>query len=357
MLHITSFDYVLMIIILLVVFIKQIQSMCCVVKEKFCLVLGSIMLRLVIAGALGEFDSVSKDCIVKNTDFFKTFKNFQKKFHETFTDTSNFTNNMKNYKEEFAEVLTHILVSEHDISNLNLLGFTECQTNVRLFKYFLGTLFQSTGTMNDTELNKEKLVSTEKIKKFLTNIYNNLPIKMEFPEELENANNMDETTLRTMFKEIVLYDPSIGLTSIILEFHGLLDEYVKIREDIEQLKFSGDNDALKIREDDKKQFAKRVQITYDNNTKIFKMWDDGKSSYKNKNNMKTNIKRPYFEKIFEISKDTILDEMIEFEEGCKKNPEDIWKIPMYSNRNGASETQDSQGSQDSTLDIRKLYDS
>ena len=77
MLHITSFDYVLMIIILLVVFIKQIQSMCCVVKEKF-LVFSGIMLGLVIAGALGEFDSVSKDCIVKNTDFFKTFKTFKK---------------------------------------------------------------------------------------------------------------------------------------------------------------------------------------------------------------------------------------------------------------------------------------
>ena len=353
MLHITSFDYVLMIIILLVVFIKQIQSMCCVVKEKFCLVLGSIMLGLVIAGALGEFDSVSKDCIVKNTDFFKTFKNFQKKFHETFRDTDKFTDDMKNYKEEFAEVLTHILVSEHDTSKLNLLGFTECQTNVRLFKYFLGTLFRSTEIMNDKEIDKRKLISNQQIVNFLK-FYDSRPDKLEFPENIDDINiDTDTETLRTMFKEIVLYDSSIGLTSIIQEFHGLLDEYCEIREDIEQLKFSGDKDALKDREKDKKEFAKKVKKTYDNNTKIFKIWDDGKSSYKNKNNMKANIKRPYFEKIFEISKDTILDEMIEFNEGCKRNPEDIWKRPMYANRNGASET---QSPQDSTLDIRKLYD-
>ena len=81
-----------------------------------------------------------------------------------------------------------------------------------------------------------------------------------------------------MFKEIVLYDSSIGLTSIIQEFHGLLDEYCEIREDIEQLKFSGDKDALKDREKDKKEFAKKVKKTYDNNTKIFKMWDNGKNS-------------------------------------------------------------------------------
>ena len=352
MLHITSFDYVLMIIILLVVFIKQIQSMCCVVKEKFCLVLGSIMLGLVIAGALGEFDSVSKDCIVKNTDFFKTFKNFQKKFHETFRDTDKFTDDMKNYKEEFAEVLTHILVSEHDTSKLNLLGFTECQTNVRLFKYFLGTMFQSTGIMNEKEMDKRKLISNQQIVNFLK-FYDSRPDKLEFPENIDNVENMDTETLRTMFKEIVLYDSSIGLTSIIQEFHGLLDEYCKIRDDIEQLKFSGDKDALKDREKDKKEFAKKVKKIYDNNTKIFKMWDNGKNSYKNKNNMKTNIKRPYFEKIFEISKDTILDEMVEFEEGCKKDPKDIWKRPMYANRNGASET---QSVQESTLDIRKSYD-
>ena len=81
-------------------------------------------------------------------------------------------------------------------------------------------------------------------------------------------------------------------------------------------------------------------------------------THKNKNNMKANIKRPYFEKIFEISKDTILDEMIEFNEGCKRNPEDIWKRPMYANKNGVSETQSAQDSSSlgSTLDIRKLYD-
>ena len=356
MLHITSFDYVLMIIILLVVFIKQIQSMCCVVKEKF-IVFTGIMLRLVIAGALGEFDSVSKHCIVKNTDFFKTFKNFQKKFHETFRDTDKFTDDMKNYKEEFAEVLTHILKSEHNTSNLNLLGFTECQTNVRLFKYFLGTMFQSTGVMNTKEIDKRKLISNSQIVHFL-HFYNSRPDKLEFPEKLEEINlDTEEQTLRTIFKEIVLYDPSIGLTSIIQEFHGLLDEYCKIREDIEQLKFSGDKDALKDREKDKKEFAKKVKKTYDNNTKIFKMWDDGKDSYKNKNNMKSNIKRPYFEKIFEISKDTILDEMEEFVEGCKRDPKDIWKRPMYAMKNPNKIINDNIEELGSTFDPRSVYDS
>ncbi len=356
MLHITSFDYVLMIIILLVVFIKQIQSMCCVVKEKFCIILGSIMLGLIIAGALGEFDSVSKDCIVKNTDFFKTFKNFQKKFHETFRDTDKFTEDMKNYKEEFAEVLTHILVAEHNISNLNLLGFTECQTNVRLFKYFLGTMFQSTGIMSNKEISKRKLLSNTQIVQFLK-FYNNRPDKIEFPENIDDLTiDTDEKTLRTIFKEIVLYDPSIGLTSIIQEFHSLFDEYCRIREDIEKLKFSGDKDALKDREKDKKKFADKVKKTYDDNTKIFKKWDDGKQTYKNKNNMKSNVKRPYFEKIFEISDDTIVDEMIEFVEGCKRDPKDIWKRPMYANKTNVSKSNKSQES-GSTIDIRKIYDS
>ena len=288
MLHITSFDYVLMIIILLVVFIKQIQSMCRVVKEKF-LGFSGIMLGLVIDGVLKEFDSVSKYCIVENKNFEKIFNNFQSKFHETFRDTDNFTNDMKNYKKEFAEVLTHILISEHDVSKLNLLGFTECQTNVRLFKHFLGILFQSTGIMNKKEIIEKKLISNDQIVKFLQ-FYDSRPDKLEFPENIDDINT-DTETLRTMFKEIVLFDSFIGLTSIMQEFHGLLDEYCEIREDIEQLKFSGDNDGLKDREIDKNEFAKKVNKTYDN-TKIFEMWDNDENSYKNKNNMKANIKRP-----------------------------------------------------------------
>ena len=129
------------------------------------------------------------------------------------------------------------------------------------------------------------------------------------------------------------------------------------KEDIEQLKFSGDKDTLKNREDDKKEFAKKMKKTYDNNTKIFKMWDDGKDSYKNKNNMKTNIKRPYFEKIFEISKDTILDEMEEFVEGCKRDPKDIWKRPMYTRRNPNKIQNDNVQQLGSTFDPRSVYDS
>ena len=72
--------------------------------------------------------------------------------------------------------------------------------------------------------------------------------------------------------------------------------------------------------------------------------------------MKSNIKRPYFEKIFEISDDTIVDEMIEFVEGCKRDPKDIWKRPMYANKTNVSKSNKSQES-GSTIDIRKIYDS
>ena len=350
-LHITSFDFFLMIIILVVIFIEKIQTMCRVVKE--CFIFESIMIGLIIAGALGAFnDSVDRHCIVKNTDFFKTFKNFQTKFHETFRDTNKFMDDMRNYKKEFAEVLTHILKSEHDTSKINLLGYTECQTNVRLFKYFLGTLFQATGTLNDDEIKKQKLISNAQIVNFLK-LYNTLPHKLQFPEDLNeiDENNTDEQTLKTIFKEIVLYDPLIGLTSIMQEFHGFFDEYVKI----ENLKLSkGSSSEVK---EEKKKLYNKVKKTYDNNTTIFKMWDDDKNTYKNKINIMTNIKRPYFEKIFVITEDTILNEMEEFIEGCKRDPKDIWKRPMYANKTRTNVDLSATKTKGSNLNIREVYNS
>ena len=54
-----------------------------------------------------------------------------------------------------------------------------------------------------------------------------------------------------------------------------------------------------------------------------------------------------------------MDETVEFVEGCKRDPQDIWKRPMYANTNDAGKTEGSQESLSlgSTMDIRKLYDS
>lgn len=216
-----------------------------------------------------QFQKTTNTCIVARTNEFENkFKDFKKKFHETFRDTTKFDKDLPNYQEEFAELITELLLSEHDTSKVNIMGFTEFHTNVFLLKLFIKEMFEIQGTRKDDEMSELYLISNAQIIQFFKDIYLNRPGNLlSNMYDMGTIGNLPESELKKLFKKVIIFDTSFGLAHYMNTFVKLLINYISI---LEKLIINKDDNQAKAEMNNLKQL---VKSTYDNNTKIFDKWN------------------------------------------------------------------------------------
>lgn len=233
-------------------------------------------IRLNISDPIKQFSNTSNKCIVSNEKSMKSkFDNFKKKCHETFRDTYKFDNDIPNYREEFGELMTEIMISDHDISNTNILGFSEFHTNVFLFKMYLNEMFKPQGNRSDSEMSTNRLMKKAQIIKFLKYYQTRFAEDVIFNDKNIDFSSLEDDKLWNYFKQMILFDSTFGLAIFMNQFVGLLFRYIHLRKRL--LEFSLSDDDKDDLEDQKDDLKDEVKKTYDDNTKIFKNWDKNKN--------------------------------------------------------------------------------
>lgn len=297
MITITYVDYALICIIFAVMIWDTYAKM---VVEKFLIewvIIGSISIssyyankkkNFKISEPIKQFHKTTNSCIVVRTNEFENkFKDFKKKFHETFRDLTDFDKDLPNYQEEFAELITELLLSEHDTSKINIMGFTEFHTNVFLLKQFIKEMFENQDTRKDKEMSELYLISNHQIITFFKEIYLNRPNnKLNSTYDAGTLSNLPESDLRKLFKKVIIYDKSFGLAHYMTTFIDLLINYISI---LEKLIINKDDNQAK---EEMNTLKDLVKSTYDNNTKIFDLWNKQENNrYINYNKILKKIKK------------------------------------------------------------------
>jgi len=226
--------------------------------------------NLEISDPIKQFTNTSNKCAVSNEKSMRTkFDDFKKKFHETFRDEKGFYKDIPNYREEFAELMTEIMISDHNTSKTNILGYTEFHTNVFLFKMYLNEMFKP----------NNRLMTRSQIVQFLEFYQRQFGENVIFKKANINFESLEEDELYNYFKQMILSDENFGLAKLMNQYISLLFEYIYLRKTLTQLLINEnqDNDDTKNQKDElekkKDELEKKVKTTYDNNTKIFSSWD------------------------------------------------------------------------------------
>lgn len=315
-----TLDYLLMCSILLMLIVRKYRRE---IKRKCaeCFDMGitlTILVGTIIANELGAFEGASNRCAVSRVDFNGQFDDFKKKFHETFRDNTGFAEDIPNLREEFGIMLTAMLMANHeDKTKINLLGFTEAQTNAKLLRNYVHELTEVQGDRSDRDMGRARLITDEQLKNFLSMYRNGInKVHVEDQKEISAMNPIEQ---RVAFKKIIFEDPDFGFIAMLTTFDSFITRYAAIREAIEHAKMMDDDDLKDAKEDEKDEFADEVKNFYDGHDGaglIFHRWDDGDNSYENKNILKYNIRQPFYHQILDPIEDTTLQEIKEFVEKC-----------------------------------------
>lgn len=288
------------------------------IRERFVIVVGGILVGTIIAKELGAFDGASNRCAVSRVDFNRQFDDFKRKFHETFRDNLKFTDDIPNLREEFGIMLTAMLMVNHeDKSKLNLLGFTEAQTNAKILRNYVNELTKVQGNRSDDEMKRARLLTDDQVDKFLSNYRNSLNnVAVEDKKQISLMNKGEQ---RVAFKKIIYEDPEFGFIAMLMKFDSFVSRYAVIREAIEQAKQQDNDDVKDQKEDEKNNLKNEVKDFYDGHDGaglIFRRWDNNRNSYTNKNTLKYNIRQPFYHQILDPIEDTLIQDIKEFVEIC-----------------------------------------
>jgi hypothetical protein len=227
-----------------------------------------------------SFESIfSKNpiCIIESTTFYIELDRMFNKIKDSFKDIKGYDGDIKNVFTCFGRLLTILLMSSPDIPNK--LGYTELQTNVKMFKVALYKLFidneilKVPSTWVQYNQNPIRNIELQSFTSIENNLYKQNQRKIDIAWEYHEDPGFDNSETRTLkkMKYGLIQGGLIYNDGGIKEFPGLVGIFVKFKEMFELFARNPST------------FDSTLVKAYFNDTDntIFNMWYDNRVHMKN----------------------------------------------------------------------------
>lgn len=93
--------------------------------------------------------NMNGSCVIRKTDFLAKLSDMSGQIKDTFKDDKNFEKDIEKLYMRFGVLLTYLLMSDHRYKNV--FGLTELQTNTKMFRVILHTMFNNRDKIKDPD--------------------------------------------------------------------------------------------------------------------------------------------------------------------------------------------------------------